>query len=120
MGWRLLEKLPHGAQGRGPVLPPEVVPVVQVVEELVEQQALVKPRGLGDLAVVGSEEGPGEAPEHQGDRQFKLRMAIEGRGVIHNGPRVVLTHVSRPEIPVKKGRDDLCATKQIRNLHLRK
>lgn len=116
----LLEKLPHGAQRRTPVLPPKVVPVVQVVKELVEQQPPVEPRSLGDLPVVGGEEGPGKATKHQGNRQFKLRMTVEGSWVINNGPGVVLSHISCPEIPVKKGGDDLHATEQIRDLHLRK
>lgn len=93
-GGLLLEKLPHGAQGRASVLPPKVVPVVQVVKELVEQLPPVKPWSLGDLLVVGSEEGPGEATEHQGNCQFKLRMAVEGSRVVNKGARVVLGHVS--------------------------
>ena len=90
----LFEKLPHGAQRWAPVLPTEVVPVVQVVKELIEQQPPVKPWSLGDLLVVGGEEGPGKPPEHQGNCQFKLRMAVEGGWVINNGPAVILCHIS--------------------------
>ena len=61
-GGLLFEKLPHGAQGWAPVLPTEVVPVVQVVKELIEQQPPVEPWSLGDLLVVGGEEGPGKPP----------------------------------------------------------
>lgn len=114
----LPEQLPHHAQGWASILPPKVVPVVQVVEELVQQQAFVKPWSLGDLLVVGSEEGSGEPPKHQRDRQFKLRMAIEGSWIVNNGPLVILSHIARPEVSMEQGGDNLYTREQVWDLHL--
>lgn len=41
-----------------------MIPVVQVVKELIQLQALVKSRGFGDFAVIGRVKGAAEAPEH--------------------------------------------------------
>lgn len=114
----LPEQLPHHAQGWASILPPKVVPVVQVVEELIQQQALVEPWSLGDLLVVGSEEGSGEPPKHQCDCQFKLRMAIEGRWIVNNGSLVILSHIARPEVSMEQGGDNLYTREQVWDLHL--
>lgn len=108
----------HDAEG-GPSVPgSEVVPVVQVVEELVQLQTLLEARGSGDLAVVGRVEGTAEAPEHAGDCQLILRVAVERSRVKNDRPSGVLGYVSCPEVPVKQGWDDVQVTEQVRDLQL--
>lgn len=63
-----------------------MIPVVQVVEELVELLAGLKARGLGDCAVVGGVEGVAETPKHAGYRQLVLRVAVERGRVKDDGP----------------------------------
>lgn len=95
-----------------------MIPVVQVVEELIELQASLEARGLGDGAVVGRVEGAAEASEHAGYRQLVLRVAVEGSRVEDDRPGGVLRDVSGPEVPVEQGRDDVQVTKQVRDLQL--
>jgi hypothetical protein len=47
-----------------------MVPVIQVVEELIQLQALLEPWGLGDFAMVGRVKGATEAPKHASYRQL--------------------------------------------------
>lgn len=68
--------------------------------------------------MVGSEEGSGEPPKHRCNCQFKLRMAVEGGWVINNGALLILSHVSRPEVSMEQGRDNLYTRKQLWDLHL--
>lgn len=78
-----------------------MVPVVQVVEELVQLQALLESRGLGDLAVVGRVKGATEAPKHAGYCQLILRVAIERSWIENDGPRGVFCYIPSPEVSVE-------------------
>lgn len=49
-----------------------MIPVVQIVEELIQLLALLKSGGLGDLVVVGRVEGATKAPKHTGYCQLIL------------------------------------------------
>lgn len=114
----LFGETPHDAEGRPSVPRSEVVPVVQVVEELVQLQTLLKAGGPGDLTVVGRVEGAAEAPKHAGDCQLILRVAVERSWVKNDGPRGVLGYVSSPQVPMEQGWDDVQATEQLRDLQL--
>lgn len=96
-----------------------MIPVVQIVEELIQLQALLKSRGLGDLAVVGGVEGATEAPKHAGYCQLIFRVAIERSWVKNDGPRGILCYVSSPEVSVEQGWDDVQIKEQTRDLQLR-
>lgn len=95
-----------------------MIPVVQIVEELIQLLALLKARGLGDLVVVGRVEGATEAPEHASYRQLVLRVAIERSRVKDDRPRGILRYVSSPEVSVEQGRDDVQIEEQVRDLQL--
>lgn len=96
-----------------------MIPVVQIVEELIQLQALLKPGSLGDLVVVGRVEGATKAPKHASYCQVILRVPIERSWVKDDGPRGVLCHVSSPEVSVEQGWDDVQIKEQIRDLQLR-
>lgn len=93
-----------------------MIPVVQVVEELIQLQALLKAWGLGDFAVVGRVEGATEAPEHASYCQLILRVAIEGSRVKDDGPRGILGYISSPKVSVEQGWDDVQITEQVGDL----
>lgn len=65
-------KTPHDAEGGAPVSRSEMIPVVQVVEELIQTEALLKATRLGDVAVVGRVEGAAKAPKHASYCQLVL------------------------------------------------
>lgn len=93
-----------------------MIPVVQVVEELIQLQALLEAWSLGDFAVVGGVEGATEAPEHASYCQLILRVAIEGSRVKDDGPRGILRYISSPEVSVEQGWDDVQIMEQVRDL----
>lgn len=47
-----------------------MIPVVQIVKELIQLQALLKSWGFRDFAMVRRVKGVTEAPEHAGDGQL--------------------------------------------------
>lgn len=67
-----LDEIPHDAEGGAPVSRSKMIPVVQVVKELIQTEALLKATRLGDVAVVGRVEGAAKAPKHASYCQLVL------------------------------------------------
>lgn len=78
-----------------------MIPVVQIVKELIQLQALLKAWGLRDPAVVGRVKGTAEAPKHASYRQFILRVAVERGWVENDGPGGVFCYIPSPEVSVQ-------------------
>lgn len=93
-----------------------MIPVVQVVKQLIQLKALLESWGLGDFAVVGRVKGAAKAPKHASYCQLIFRVAVERSWVKNDRPRGILCYVSTPEIPVEQGWDDLQVTEQVRDL----
>ena len=100
---RRLKKVLHGGKWRFLVFTAKVVPVVQVVEDLVELIPFFKPRCFGKLLVVGRVEGAVNPTKHHRDGQFKLCVAVEGARVKDNGDVWALGHIELVKVPVKQG-----------------
>lgn len=93
-----------------------MIPVVQVVEQLVQLMSLFEPRCFGDVIVVGIVEAFPEAAEHATDPQLELGVAVK-RGRVEDEWAVgVLGYVAAPQVAVKQRRFHLHAFKQLRDL----
>lgn len=112
----LLGKLFHDAQGRAPVPGTEVIPVVQVVEQLVQLMSLVEPQSFGDLLVVGVVEVFPEAAEHPRDPQLELGMTVKRGRVEDHGAVGEFGDVAAPQVAVKQRRFHLHAREQLWDL----
>jgi len=113
-----LHQVLHDPDGRAPVAAAKVVPVVEVVEQLVEPVPPGEPGRLGNVLVVRRVEGASEAPEHGGDAQLVLRVAVEGGGVEDDRPLGRLAHVAPPQVPVEERGGHGHAHKHLRDLQL--
>lgn len=86
----------HNSYGRTFVTTTKVVPVIQVVEELVKLVPLCKSWCLGNLAVVCRVKSTVEATKHPGNTQLKLRVAVEGSRIEDDWAVCTFCHVSSP------------------------
>ena len=79
-----------------------MVPVVEVVEQIVQDRPLLKTLAPGHHPVVGPEEFRGEPPEHSHDGQVELVVAVEWGGVEQAPVSVALAAVAGPQVAVKQ------------------
>lgn len=96
-----------------------MIPVVQVVEQLVQLVSPVEPWCFRDLLVVGVVEVFPEAPEHPSDPKLELGMAVKRSRVEDDGAVGVLRCVTAPQVAMKQRRFHLYAGKQLRDLQLK-
>ena len=97
-----VQQTPHYFQGLAPVTSTKVVPMVQVVKQLVKLISFVKSRGFGNDLVVGRVKSRCEAPEHGSNAEVILMVAVEGGWVKDHGLTPHLTHISSPEVTMKQ------------------
>ena len=80
----------------------KMVPVVQVVEQVVQNRPLLKTLAPRHHRVVRPEELRGESPEHSGYCQVELVVAVEGGGVEHAAVSMALAAVAGPQVAVQQ------------------
>ena len=91
-----------------------MVPVIEIVEQLVEFTPLFKPLLFRDELMIGPVELCAEAPEHPPDGEVVLVVAVEAGGVEDDGLALRLRHVAAPEVAVQQrgGHNHLYSTVQ--------
>lgn len=95
-----------------------MVPVVYVIKELIQFISFLKSWSFGYYTVIGREKWAAKATKHSSNGQFKLWMAIKGSRVKDNWPRVILSHISCPHVPMQEGRNNFYITEQTGYLQL--
>ena len=91
-----------------------MVPMVEIVEQLVEFTPLFEPFLFRDELMIGPVEVCAEAPEHPPDGEVVLVVAVEAGGVEDDGLALHLRHVAAPEVAVQQrgGHNHLYSTVQ--------
>lgn len=89
-----------------------MVPVVEVVEEVVEVEPLLKARRLGYNLEVRRVEFAIEAPEQFRYGQLKLCVPVIRCWIKYNRTVLVFGHIAAPEVAVNEGRLNFQALKE--------
>ena len=90
----------HDGQTLSSVTISEVIPMVEVVEQLVELTSCFKALLFGDHRVIGLVEFTSKPSEHFPDGKIVLVMAVEAGGIKHHGSLANLTNVAAPQVAV--------------------
>ena len=96
-----MQQTPHYFQGLAPVTSTKVVPMVQIVKELIKLISFFKSRRFRNDLVVGGVESRCEAPEHGSNAEVILMVAVEGGWVEDHRLTPHLTHIASPEVAMK-------------------
>ena len=79
-----------------------MVPVVQIMEQVVQNGPLLKTLALRHHRVVGFEETFGEPPKHSHDGQVELVVSVEGGRVKYAAVSATFPAVARPQVTVQQ------------------
>ena len=99
-------KSPHDPQTLCPVASSKVIPMVQIMEKLVQVTPFVKALLSWDFFMISAVKLSIKTTKHPPNRQIVFMVAIEARRVKDHRSTSTLGHVATPKVPMEKRRED--------------